>query len=61
MNSCMFPCIISHIIGLQVVCTGTIVETLLSYSTYGEFPCCLVSVCLDFVGAVVYMCFEHNS
>jgi hypothetical protein len=33
MNSCMFTCVISHVIGLQVGCSGTIVETLLSDCT----------------------------
>jgi hypothetical protein len=26
MNSCMFTCVISHLIGLQVGCSGTVVE-----------------------------------
>jgi hypothetical protein len=30
MNSCMFTCVTSHSIGLQVGCSGTVVETLLS-------------------------------
>jgi hypothetical protein len=28
MSSCMFTCVISHLIGLQVGCSGTFVETL---------------------------------
>jgi hypothetical protein len=28
MNSCMFTCVMSHLIGLQVGCSGTIIETL---------------------------------
>jgi hypothetical protein len=34
MNSCMFSCFISHLIGLQVGLSGTIVETLLSYGMW---------------------------
>jgi hypothetical protein len=49
MNSCMFTCIISHLIESQV---RTIVEPLLSYA---EFPCCLAGGHLDSVGAVVYI------
>jgi hypothetical protein len=30
MNSCIFTCVISHLFGIQVGCSGTIVETLLS-------------------------------
>jgi hypothetical protein len=33
-NSCMFTCLISHLIGLQVGCSGTVVETLLSYGIW---------------------------
>jgi hypothetical protein len=50
----MFTCVVSHLIGLQVGCSGTVVETL----TYGEFPCCLVGGRLDSVGAVV--CLAHR-
>jgi hypothetical protein len=52
MNSCMSTCVIFRLIGLQVGCTGAIVETLLSYE---EFPCCFVGGHLDSVGAVVYI------
>jgi hypothetical protein len=33
MNSCMFTCVVSHLIGLQVECSATIVETL-SYGVW---------------------------
>jgi hypothetical protein len=50
MNSFMFTCAFSHLIGLQVGRSGTVVEMLLSHR---EFPCCLVGGRLDSVEAVV--------
>jgi hypothetical protein len=61
MNSCMFTCVTCHLIGLQVGCSGTIVETCY-HVVHGEFPCCLVGGRLDSVGAVVYLLeFVHRS
>jgi hypothetical protein len=34
MNSCMFTCGMSHLIGLQVGCSGAVVETFLSYGVW---------------------------
>jgi hypothetical protein len=34
MNCCMFTCVISHLIWLQVGCSGTVVETLLPYGIW---------------------------
>jgi hypothetical protein len=53
-NSCMFTCVISHLIGLQVGCSGAIVETVLSYDIWRipvlscrwSFGLCRVSVTL---------------
>jgi hypothetical protein len=33
--TCMFTCVISHLIGLQFGCSGTIAETVLSYGIWG--------------------------
>jgi hypothetical protein len=34
MNSFMFTCVVSHLIGLQAGCSGTIAETLLSFGIW---------------------------
>jgi hypothetical protein len=59
MYFCMSTCITSHLIGLQVGCSGTIVGTFY-HIVYGEFPCCLVGGRLDPVGAVVCFVTKNN-
>jgi hypothetical protein len=54
MNSCMFKCVISHLIGCKLGVVG--LSSRRSYHVvYEEFPCCLVCGCLSSVGAVVCM------
>jgi hypothetical protein len=51
MNYCMSTCVMSHLIGLRVRYSGTVVGTCYRM-VYGKFPCSLAGGRLDSVGVI---------